>query len=156
MKMLKKTFLLILFLSISSCGYEAMHSKKNVTNYDFSITKIDFEGNRDFNLKMKERLNVYTLAKKNKKFSLKIKSVSQKVIFAKDLTGDPISYKNTISMTIDVLLKDDVPKILSIVKSFNYNNNTDKYALKKYEKEIKNNLAESAAQELIYKLSAIQ
>jgi hypothetical protein len=154
--MLQKTFLLILFLFISSCGYEAMHSKKNSDNYDFSINKIIFEGDRDFNLKMKEKLNIYTLAKKNKDFTLEIKSISNKVIFAKDITGDPTSFKNTITMTINILVKNDIKKTIKIVESFNYNNNINKFNLKKYEKEIKNNLAETSAKKLIFKLSNIQ
>ena len=34
--------------------------------------------------------------------------------------------------------------ILQLIESFNYNNNSNKFELKKYEKEIKNNLAEIA------------
>ena len=43
-----------------------------------------------------------------------------------------------------------------IMESFNYNNNSNKFNLKKYEKEIKNNLAETASDKLIFKLSNIQ
>ena len=47
-----------------------MHSEKNITKYDFSISVINFKGDRDINLKMKEKLNIYTLEKKNKDFNL--------------------------------------------------------------------------------------
>ena len=43
-----------------------------------------------------------------------------------------------------------------ILESFNYNNISNKFNLKKYEEEIKNNLAETAADKLIFKLSNIQ
>tara|TARA_B100000787_G_scaffold65324_1_gene47913 strand:- start:599 stop:1063 length:465 start_codon:yes stop_codon:yes gene_type:complete len=154
--MLKKTSLLIIIFLLSSCGYEAMHSKKNVISYDFSISRINFEGDRDFNLKMKEKLNIYTLTKKNKDFTLNIKSISKKEIFAKDIKGDPTSFKNTVNMTIDVLIGNDIKKTLKIEESFNYTNNVDKFNLRKYEKEIKNNLAGSSANKLIFKLSNIQ
>ena len=154
--MLKKHLLLILFLFISSCGYNAMHSEKNITKYDFSISVINFKGDRDFNLKMKEKLNIYTLEKKNKDFNLEIETISKKTIFAKDLSGDPISFDNTISITINAFANNIKKRTIVINKNFNYNNNKDKYSLKKYEKEIKNNLAETATQELIFKLSNIQ
>ena len=64
--MLKKTFTLIVFFFLSSCGYEAIHSKKNSLNYNFSINELSFIGDRDINLKMKEKLNNYTLNKKIK------------------------------------------------------------------------------------------
>ena len=79
--MLKKTLLLTLFLFLSSCGYEPIHSKKNISNYDFSINKISFKGDRDINLKIKEKLNNYTLIRKEKNFSLNIISVATKTIF---------------------------------------------------------------------------
>jgi hypothetical protein len=154
--MLKKTLLLILCLFISSCGYEAMHSKKNITKYDFSINRINFKGDRDFNLKMKEKLNIYGLEKKNKDFELEIETISKKTIFAKNVSGDPISFDNTIRVTISILANNIKKRTIIINKNFNYNNNKDKYSLKEYEKEIKNNLAGAAAQELILKLSNIQ
>ena len=43
-----------------------------------------------------------------------------------------------------------------ILESFNYNNVSNKFDLKKYEKEIKNNLAEAAADKLIFRLSNLQ
>ena len=105
---------------------------------------------------MKEKLNIYTLTKKNKDFTLNIKSISKKEIFAKDIKGDPTSFKNTVNMTIDVLIGNDIKKTLKIEESFNYTNNVDKFNLRKYEKEIKNNLAGSSANKLIFKLSNIQ
>jgi len=51
----KKIILLFLFL-LSSCGYEAIHSKKNAANYDFSVSKLSFVGDRTVNLKIKEKL----------------------------------------------------------------------------------------------------
>ena len=68
--MLKKTFTLFLLLFLTSCGYQAIHSKKNSINYDFSIRELTFIGERGVNLKIKERLNNYTLNEKDKKFVL--------------------------------------------------------------------------------------
>ena len=44
----------------------------------------------------------------------------------------------------------------NIVESFNYNNITNKFDLEQYEREIISNLAETAAEKLIYKLSNIR
>ena len=82
--MQKKIFLLLVFLLLSSCGYEAIYSKKNSLNYNFSISKLNFVGDRDINLKMKEKLTNYTLDKKNKNFKIKIYSTSVKSVAAND------------------------------------------------------------------------
>ena len=62
--MQKKIFTLLLLLFLSSCGYEAIYSKKNSKNYNFFISELSFIGDRDINLRMKERLSNYTLNKK--------------------------------------------------------------------------------------------
>ena len=154
--MFQKTFLLIAFLILSSCGYEAIHSKKNLTVYDFSISELNLIGDREINLKIKEKLNNYTLGKKNKNFILQVSSDTKKIILAKDTAGDPTSFKTTITISVEVLMKDNIKNNLLIVESFNYSNNTNKFDLKTYEKEIINNLAETATDKLVFKLSNIQ
>ena len=154
--MLKKTFQIIFFLFISGCGYEAIHSKKNAINYDFSISELSFIGDRDVNIKIKQKLNSYTLKQKDKDFTLKITSSSEKIVIAKDISGDPTSFKSTITINVEVLKDDNFRNNLLIVENFNYNNNTNKFDLKRYEKEIKNNLAQTATDKLIFKLSNIR
>ena len=154
--MQKKIFLLLFFLFLSSCGYDSIYSKKNSTNYDFSISKLDFIGDRDINLKVKERLNSYTLNEKNKNFEIKISSTSKKTVAANDTAGDATSFKNTVAMNIELLINNKLKNSFVLSESFNYNNNSDKFNLKKYEREIKNNLAETISEKLIFKLSNIQ
>ena len=56
----KKIFTFILLIFLSSCGYEAIYSVKNIKNYDFFISKLSFTGDREINLKIKQKLNNYT------------------------------------------------------------------------------------------------
>ena len=154
--MLKKNFIFLLLLLLSSCGYEAIHSKKNSIKYNFSISEISFVGDREINLKIKEKINNYTLSKKNKNFILKIFTISEKVVLAKDTSGDATSFKNTISINVEILMNNKLKNNFVILESFNYNNVSNKFDLKKYEKEIKNNLAEAAADKLIFRLSNLQ
>ena len=154
--MKKKIFLLLFFLFLSSCGYDAIYSKKNSTNYSFSISKLNFIGDRDINLKMKERLNSYTLNKDNKDFKIKISSTSSKTVVAKDTTGDATSFKNTLIINVEISTNDKLKNSFVMSENFNYNNNSDKFSLKRYEREIKNNLTETISEKLIFKLSNIQ
>ena len=154
--MFRKIVTLLLLIFISSCGYNTIYSKKNLINSDFSISKLSFVGNRDVNLKLKEKLNNYTLTEKNKKFELQIYSIEKKKILAKNISGDPLNYKTTIIITVKVLMENKLKNNLQIVEEFNYNNDDNKFDLKKYERQIRNNLANSAMQKLIQKLSNIQ
>ena len=154
--MKKKIFLLLFFLFLYSCGYEAIYSKKNSINYNFSINELNFIGDRDVNLKMKQRLNIYTLSKKNKNFKIKITSMSTKVVTANDTTGDALSFRNTVAINVEISTNNKLKDNFTISESFNYNNNANKFSLKKYEREIKNNLAETISEKLISKISNIQ
>tara|TARA_B100000787_G_C15913641_1_gene173610 strand:+ start:45 stop:509 length:465 start_codon:yes stop_codon:yes gene_type:complete len=151
----RKIILLFLFL-LSSCGYEAIHSKKNSVNYIFSISELSFVGERTVNQKIKQKLNNYTQNKKDKDFILRISSTSEKIILAKNIAGDATSFKNTVSINIKVLMNNKFENNFIITESFNYNNISNKFNLKKYEEEIKNNLTETATDKLIFKLSNIQ
>ena len=154
--MFQKKIILILLFLLSSCGYEAIHSKKNSMNYSFSVSELSFIGDRTVNLKIKEKINNYTQSKKDKDFILRISSTSEKTILAKDTAGDATSFKNTISINVEVLMNNKIKSNFIILESFNYNNISNKFNLKKYEEEIKNNLAETATDKLIFKLSNIQ
>ena len=154
--MFQKQIILLLLLLLSSCGYEAIYSKKNSANYDFTVSDLSFVGDRVVNLKIKEKLKNYTQDKKEKDFILKISSTSEKVILSKNTAGDATFFKNSISINVEVLMNNKFKSNFVILESFNYNNISNKFNLKKYEEEIKNNLAETASDKLIFKLSNIQ
>ena len=152
----KKIFTFILLIFLSSCGYEAIYSVKNIKNYDFSISKLSFIGDREINLKIKQKLNNYTQEIKDINFILKIKSTSEKIILAKNDAGDSTNFKIEIIVNIDVFNKDKLKSNFIITESFSYDNNSNKFELKNYEKEIKRNLADIITEKLIFKLANIK
>ena len=154
--MLRKQIILLLLLLLSSCGYEPIYSKKNSANYDFTVSDLSFVGDRVVNLRIKEKLKNYAQDKKEKDFILKISSTSEKVILSKNTAGDATSFKNSISINVEVLMNNKFKSNFVILESFNYNNISNKFDLKQLEKDIKNNLAEVASDKLIFKLSNIQ
>ena len=154
--MLKKKIIIFLLLFLSSCGYEAIHSKKNVKYFEFSISNLSFSGDRDINLKIKEVLNNYTLNKKDKDFTLKISSTSEKKVLAKNILGDATSFQKIIVVNIEVLENNKFKNNLTLSEKFTYSNNDNKFNLTRYEKEIIKNLTETTVDKLIFKLSNIQ
>ena len=152
----KKIFTFILLIFLSSCGYEAIYSVKNIKNYDFSISKLSFIGDREINLKIKQKLNNYTQEIKDINFILKITSTSEKIILAKNNAGDSTNFKIKTIVNIDVFNKEKLKSNFIITESFNYDNNSNKFELKNYEKEIKRNLADIITEKLIFKLANIK
>ena len=152
----KKIFTFILLIFLSSCGYEATYSVKNTKNYNFSISKLNFIGDREINLKLKQKLNNYTRETKDINFTLKITSTSEKIILAKDAAGDSTNFKIETIVNIDVFNEEKLKSNFIITESFNYDNNSNKFELKNYEKEIKRNLANIITEKLIFKLANIK
>ncbi|MDB3971071.1 hypothetical protein N9371_01210 [Candidatus Pelagibacter sp.] len=154
--MFQKKIIFLLFLLLSSCGYEAIYSKKNSLNYIFSISDLSFVGDKTINLAIKEKLSIFTQNKKDKDLVIKISSTSKKIVLSKNTAGDATSFKNAISINVDILMNDKFKNNFVILENFNYNNISNKFNLKRYEEEIKKNLAETASDKLIFKLSNIQ
>ncbi len=154
--MLKRVVIIFIFFLTTSCGYEIMYSKKKIINYDFSIKDITLTGDTYINLKIKQKLSGYILNQKNKVFDVKINSTSNRAILAKDIKGDPTSFKNTIIIKVEVMQKEKVKNTLRLEKTLKYDNKSNKFDLNKYERKLKTSLTNTMMDELIFKLSNIQ
>jgi hypothetical protein len=105
---------------------------------------------------MKERLNNYIINKKNKNFKVDILSITTKTVSAKNISGDATNFKSTVSIKVDLVMNNRLKNNFIIRESFNYNNNSNKFNLKIYEQNIKNNLTETITDKLIFRLSNIK
>jgi len=153
--MKKKIFTFLLFLFLSSCGYEATYSLKNRAIYTFSISEVVLTGDRQINLKIKQLLNPYNNPKieEEKNFVLNISSSSEKIITTKDAAGDAVKFKNEITVKVQVFLDKKNTSNLVIIEDFIYDNNSNTFELRAYENQIKNNLAEAAVDKILFKLA---
>jgi outer membrane lipopolysaccharide assembly protein LptE/RlpB len=153
----KKIFTFLLFLFLSSCGYEAIYSLKNRVNYAFKISELELSGDRQVNLKMKQILNNYRnpsiTIEDGKDFELKISSESEKITSTKDAAGNATKFKNEITINVKVSMDGTLKKSFSVTESFTYNNNSNTSELKTYENQIKNNLTEAAVDKIVFKLA---
>ena len=158
--MKKKIFTFLLFLFLSSCGYEAIYSLKNRANYAFQISKLELSGDRQVNLKMKQILSSYSnpnIAIENRKiFELKISSDSEKITTTKNASGDATKFENEITLKVQVSMDRTIISNFSVTEKFIYNNNSNTSELRSYENQIKNNLTEAAVNKVTLKLALIK
>ena len=141
MKILTLIWLLVF---LSSCSYEPVYSLKNIS---FSIEKIsskDTKLDRNFS----EALKILSNTDANKKFNLDIKSEKVKTIKTKNSKGDPEIYELTLKLSIQVTNQMGKKINTNLQRSINFNNETDKFKLRQYEKELEkilfNRLVEDA------------
>ena len=158
--MKKKIFTFLLFLFLSSCGYEAIYSLKNRPTYAFQISKLELSGDRQVNLKIKQILSSYSnpnIAIENGKiFELKISSDSEKITTTKNASGDATKFENEITLKVQVSMDRTIISNFSVTEKFIYNNNSNTSELRSYENQIKNNLTEAAVDKVTIKLALIK
>ncbi len=151
---MKKKFIsiIIVFFSLSSCGYTPMYSDKN--NIDYSIVLMETKGDRDINNFLKSNLNRYSQNNNPKKIIIKSNSSYKKNVSSKTKTGLASNYK----IEIVIIFKIDIngeEKILNFSEQFNMKKIDDFVEQKNYEKDIKKNITNSICEELILILSKI-
>ena len=146
--MIKKIILLsFLIVFLNNCGYTPIYSKKN---QDFQINEIETSGEVKVNKLLYSKLKVYSnnpIAKKT--FNLSINSSSTKTTIAKDKKGNPTQF--SIELSIAIQITDDfntkIDKIFS--ESNAYDNNDNKFDLRKYEDNLIKNMTEKIFSEII-------
>ena len=146
--MIKKIILLsFLIIFLNNCGYTPIYSKKN---QDFQINTIETFGEVKVNKLLYNKLKVYSdnpIAKKN--FNLSINSSTTKTTIAKDKKGNPTQFSIELSITLQITddLDNTVDRIFS--ESSTYDNNDNKFDLRKYEDNLIENMTEKIFSEII-------
>ena len=150
--MKKITLTLILFLMLTSCGYKALYSNKNL---NLNIIKIEKTKKNRLNLTIEKRLNNFSNNQSLNKISLEIDTEKQIKVVSKNMQGNPSRYQMIIKLNIDII--DDQNKKINknITQDFSYNTNSNRFALSQYEKEIEEVLINKIIDELIKDLSKL-
>ena len=80
----------------------------------------------------------------------------EKKIITKDSKGNPKIFEIFVSANVVVLENNEIKNKKTISKSFSYNNSSDKFSLKRYEKNIEDNLIEEIVSSIILHIYSIQ
>ena len=150
--MKKITLTLILFLMLTSCGYKALYSNKNL---DLNIIKIEKIKKNKLNLTIEKRLNNFSNKQALNKISLKIDAEKEIKVVSKNMQGNPSRYQMIIKLNIDVIDNQNKKINKNITQDFSYNTNSNRFTLSQYEIEIEEVLINKIIDELIKDLSKL-
>ena len=149
----KKITIIISFLLLLSCGYKPIFSSSKA---NFSITEIKLFGDINIGSKIKKNLNIYkNVENKSIFYSLKINSDQKRNVVSRDAKGDPKIFEMQVSVDLTILENNKIRNKKNFKESFTYNNSTDKFSLKQYEKSIVENLIEQTVAKIIIYLYSI-
>ena len=149
----KKITIIISFLLLLSCGYKPIFSSSKAS---YSITEIKLFGKKNIGSKIKKNLNIYkNVENKSIFYSLKINSDQKKNVVSRDAKGDPKIFEIQVLIDLTILENNKIKNIKNFKESFTYNNSTNKFSLKQYEKNIEENLIEKIVTKIIIYLHSI-
>ena len=146
--MIKKIALTALFvLFLNGCNYQPIYSSKDVK---FSISEFQSSGDNKINKLLIKKLEIYKNdSLDTAKYNLNIVSEINKSISAKDKKGNPTTFTLKIAFEIEVENSLGEKKLKVFEEYTSYENNNNKFKLKKYEDSIKRNMIESINEKII-------
>ena len=147
-KFLIKISFLSLILIVTSCGYSPMFTQKN---YNFEIGEVIFNGEREVNKIIENKLNTIQKNKSvdKKKYNLNIFSEKKRNVLSKDSKGDPLKYEMIITIEYKISSNKEMLLEREIKKGNIYNNDNDLFELEQSEKIVMENISGNLSDNII-------
>ena len=144
--MMKKT-LFILFIFITSCGYNPIYLNNNLKNIEYNKINIDGEieiGKKIINsLSLRENTSNKQLSDLTLFSSFKIDEI------AKNSKGQTETYRSSIVVSVKIIDDQKIIKNKTFSDDFTYNKKNNKFELTEYQEDVKNQLVNRIIEDLI-------
>ena len=146
---MKKILILIFYTLLGSCaGYEPILNNKNVNFYIGEITNKD---KSNVTKKIITKLKPYRIVKSELKINLEIESSVKERVISRDSKGDAKIFEKSVQVKI-TSIKNNVVNQLVYSETFSFNNQSNKFELNQYKKNIENTLIDRILEQLIIDL----
>ena len=136
--MFKKISFFILVLFLIGCGFTPIY-KNNIDN-KFNLMIVETSGEKDINKYILSNLKNYSDNKIQKQIKIDINTNYTKKAISKDSAGNTSAYKLIVTTEFNIDNGTE-PKKIFITEKLNQNNTGNLFEQKKYEDNIKRNIA---------------
>ena len=149
---MKKIIFISLIIFLSNCaGYKPIFTSDQT---NFYIEKIEISDDSKHVRKLIKSLKPYSVDNGKQSITLKLDLDKQENIIMKDTKGDPASYEIKIELKVDIITMNGTNK-LNFKENFTFNNQSNKFELNQYKKNMETNLINKIFENLILELRAI-
>lgn len=151
---MKKILVIFIIISFYGCsGYKPILSSKGI---NFNIKQIEINDSDRISYSIKKKLSPFTKQLQKKiNILLKINSTEQINVIAKDSKGDDSLYELIIKTNVQIIFEDQNKQEVNFQEKFNFNNQSNKFELEQYKKDIRSDLIKKIFEKLILKLRLI-
>ena len=133
----KSILLILLFFILANCGFEPIYSSKKS---NFNIGEIKITNKNRFNAIIENNLRNISNNESQNIFDLIINSERKKIVSSKDEKGNPQLLTMIISVEVQIIKNNVIKNTKNFSENFSYSNNSNKFSLGQYEKDIEKNL----------------
>tara|TARA_B100000963_G_C22406971_1_gene571462 strand:- start:285 stop:734 length:450 start_codon:yes stop_codon:yes gene_type:complete len=147
--MLKILNFCLIFIFLSNCGYTPIYSNSKNNKINIQIHKIS--GNKEINNLIVQKLSTYDDDNSNKIYNVELKSNFQKLILAKDATGNATNFRLNMNITFISTSGENTKEYLFFEK-FDMKKGDTIFEEEKYENIIKNDMINLIIQRFISQL----
>ena len=144
---MKKIFALILLTFVYSCGYTSIYQE---LKRDLNINVLSMRGDFEINNYIKNDLKISSDKSSSNIYNLKIETEYNKIILAKDATGNATDYN--IEMRAKFIVVSNNNKNIVYEENFKIKKNDDNFEQSNYERDIKRNFSKIVQEKLILDL----
>ncbi len=149
---MKTIFVTLLLIVLTSCDYTPIYSTENSK---FKLNEIEVDGNKEINKLIIRNISRLQKTESNLIYDLKIISSKQINSISKDSKGNTTVFEMIVSANINIKKNNLIIKKYDLAENFTYKNNSNKFELKQYEKDIQNKMIEKIVESLILNLGTI-
>ena len=150
---MKKILILLILIIISNCsGYSPIFSSK-LTN--FYIEEIIITEDNKLVKKIIRNLKPYTINNNTKKIKLELDLKLDETVILRDEKGDVATQEIKITLDVKSYFSNDEIKKFKFMEKFTVNNQSNKFELNQYKKNIQSTMVDKIYEDLIIKLRTL-
>jgi hypothetical protein len=142
----KSIILSLLFIVLINCGYQPIYvAKKN----NFKIESIEIIKKDRLNSLIKNELKNISNKESINKIDLIIDSSKEIIISSKDTKGNAEILTMTVLVNLKIIEEKKIKAEKVFTKKFSYSNNSNKFSLNQYQKDIEKNLRDKIIENIV-------
>ena len=150
---MRKILIFLILILLSNCsGYSPIFSSK-ITN--FYIEEIIVNEDNKLIRRIIKNLKPYTINNNKKKIRLELDIKLSESVILRDEKGDVSSQEMKITLNVKSILQDKKVIEYVFIENFSFKNQSNKFELNQYKKNIQSNMIDKIYEDLILKLRTL-
>ena len=150
---MRKILIFLILILLSNCsGYSPIFSSK-ITN--FYIEEIIVNEDNKLIRRIIKNLKPYTINNNKKKIRLELDLKLSESVILRDEKGDVSSQEMKITLNVKSILQDKKVIEYVFIENFSFKNQSNKFELNQYKKNVQSNMIDKIYEDLIIKLRTL-